>query len=159
MMPPPMMTTRACRGSVSGMGSIPDNGAASSHEAADPGKRIDAARIDAAALGQLLQDVGPEMFTVIVERCRGDLPGQVGAVVAAAAGGDLAEASRAAHALKGAAGSVGLLGLAAPAAILEEACAGGEMERTQALAATLEADLPACMAALAEAAEALASSG
>jgi HPt (histidine-containing phosphotransfer) domain-containing protein len=133
--------------------------AASSHEAGDPGKRIDAARIDAAALGQLLQDVGPEMFAVIVERCRGDLPGQVAAVVSAAAGGDLDEASRAAHALKGAAGSVGLLGLAAPAAILEEACAGGETERTRALAATLEADLPACMAALADAAEALAPGG
>lgn len=133
----------------------PEKMAASSHGAPDPGKRIDEGWIDEPALRQLLADVGPEMFLLVVERCRGDLPDQVAAVVAAAAAGDLEAAARAAHALRGAAGSVGLAGLLAPATILEEACTGGEIERARALAAQLEAELPPAMVALASAADAL----
>jgi HPt (histidine-containing phosphotransfer) domain-containing protein len=134
----------------------PDETAASSHEAADPGKRIDARRVDEPALRQLLADVGPEMFPVVVERCRDDLPGQVAAIAAAAAAGDLAAVGRAAHALKGAAGTVGLTGLLAPVIVLEEACAGGEADRVLALSAQIEAELPEALAALGAAAEALA---
>ena len=129
--------------------------AASSHGRPEPGKPVDDGWIDEPALRQLLADVGPEMFLVVVARCPADLPGQVAAVVAAAAAGDLDGAARAAHAPRGAAGSVGVAGLLAPAAILEEACAGGETERSRALAAQLEAELPAALAALAAAADAL----
>lgn len=136
-----------------------DDPAASSHGAGEPGKRLDSARIDAAALRQLLADVGPEMMAVIVERCRADLVAQVAAATRAAAAGSLADLGRAAHALAAAAGSVGLNGLLAPAAILAEACAGGEAERARALVAAIEAELPGALAALGATTEALAPSG
>jgi HPt (histidine-containing phosphotransfer) domain-containing protein len=84
-------------------------------------------------------DVLHEVLTVFIQ----DVPRRVASLSAAAAGGRVAEAARAAHSLKGSAGNIGARRLQALAATLEEAAGAGAMHDVRARADAIQREFAA----------------